>query len=196
MGTLVRCPWISKITPVPSPFWAAMVDTTWATANSADVPLIWLKASLKSTMTVLLPGSVAAERHTTLLGMAVVRLEGGAASALVGPASMEVMTEVRGAGASTTRLTATNCWDGDTKNTLTGTSEDGLGCVVVVTGDWGFSKPKGTRLAAMVLGPDWVGMAHPATASASRPKSARRRRLTTPLPCPRSPRREATPRNE
>jgi len=42
------------------------------------------------------------------------------------------------------------------------------GCVVVVVGRWGSSRPKGTFEADIVLGELWVGMAQPAATKATR----------------------------
>ena len=108
-------------------------------------------------------------------------------SVLVGPASMEVMTAVSGAGAATTRCAAVSWLLELRKNTLTGTRDDGFGWVVVVVGRCGSSRSNGTFDGAMVLGALWVGMAQPAAtegqhATSERPASARRRRRLTPSP--------------
>ena len=68
------------------------------------------------------------------------------------------------------------------KKTLTGTSDVGVGTVVVVVGRCGLRRWKGTRDDDMVLGLLCVGMAQPAATIATTPSSsAAARRLTRSL---------------
>ena len=93
------------------------------------------------------------------------------------------MIAVSGAGAATTRCTGSNWLVELRKNTLTGTRDDGFGCVVVVVGRCGSSRLNGTFEGAMVLGALCVGMAQPAAANATTSSpSATLRRLTPHRP--------------
>ena len=82
-----------------------MVATTWATASSVFDPKISPNAPLKLTVTT--DPWVVADRISTLSGMAVVIP--WATSPPVGPPSMAVMMEVKGAGTCTIRCTDTSC---------------------------------------------------------------------------------------
>src|ERR1700722_2679240 len=142
------------------------------------LPVIAPKAAFMFTVTI--PAVVVVEITATLLGMAVEIP--CPVSVLVGPASMEVMMAVSGAGAATTRGVDVSWLLELRKNTLTGTRDDGFGWVVVVVGRCGSSRSNGTFEGAMVLGALCVGMAQPearkVTATRSTPGRTKRRRLT------------------
>src|SRR5580698_5311205 len=112
------------------------------------VPVIAPKAAFMFTVTM--PACAVVDSTDTLLGMAVVRP--CVVSAFVGPASMDVMTAARGAGAATTRCAEVSSLPALRKKTLTGTSDVGFGSVVVVVGRCGSRRLNGTFDGAMVLG--------------------------------------------
>ena len=130
-----------------------------------------------------------ADRTETLDGIAVKMPLTD--SVLVGPASSAVTMDVSGAGDATNRVSSTSWLDESKKYTRTPTSDEGLGCVVVVVGRRGSIKSNGTLEGAMVLGAPWVGMAQPAVPSARRSTATgrRRRRCVTSAP----PRRRDPP---
>src|ERR1700722_18878088 len=187
MGTLVRCPSISKSTPVLGPVSTTTVATIWPTASSMLLPVIAPKAAFMFTVTM--PDCDAADSPFTLLGMAVAIPCG---SELLGPSRSAPSTEASGAGAATKRCTAVSALVALRKNTCTDTYDVGFGwVVVVVVGGCGSRRSKGTFDGPMVLGELWVGMAQPAatTASVASASTAMVMRRLTPAHHPRPRRR-------